>query len=356
MTFPSPLEKKRRNSALFETGEFGLLRHIEKWCRSFSGSRNPGFKIQAGLGDDAFVAKLTTHSSLAFSTDTLLEGTHFRLDWMGRRFSDKIMWQSLGYKAAAVNLSDLAAMGAVSPLFGLVTLGLNGDISVDNVENLYRGIHKASREFRFFIAGGDIIRSDKSIISMTIVGQMHGCKPILRSGANAGDVLMVSGPLGLSSAGLKILTKQAKSKDSYESNLIRAHMFPIPRLKEGRILAGEDIMATSLIDTSDDLRTSLERLSEKSRVGFEVSLEEVPVDPDLVKFSKAFRVSPDSLILEGGEDYQLLFTVPPSKVPKVKNKIPSAYVLGRVRDESFGIQIRPHQNGEGRKEIRFKHF
>lgn len=340
-----------------QLGEFDLIKKIQKWCpSSFPTQKKQDFKTLVPLGDDAYVVKMSTKAPLVFTTDTLIEGTHFKFNFLRSFLNEKEQWQALGYKSIAINLSDFAAMGDVKPLFAFVTLGLNGDISVDSVDNLYTKMKTMAKLHHFIIAGGDIIRSEKSIISVTLCGKLLSKSPATRSGAEIGDVLMVTGPLGLSAAGLKILIKQVKSRESYIKSLVYSHIYPKPKMREGKILSDEDILATSMIDTSDDLVTSLEILSEKNRSGFELNLENVPVHPALLKISEKFKISPFNFILYGGEDYQLLFTVPGSKVNLVKKKIPKAYVLGTVKPKSFGIQLKMNGKPFRLKDTRFKHF
>lgn len=336
-----------------EIGEFELIKRIQKSCPA---PKNHGFKEIVPNGDDAYAAKLASNCALAITTDTLCEGTHFNLKWLSRFLTPREVWQAIGYKAMAVNLSDLAAMGWVRPIFSFITLGLNGDISVDSVDNLYTGIRKIYNNYNFCVSGGDIFRAEKSIISVTIVGQLLSKGCVERSGAIIGDVLMASGPLGLSSAGVKILKNQLKSRSSENKFLIRSHLYPEPKLKEGKILANEDILATSMIDSSDDLMTSLEILAEKSEVGFQIDLDSVPIHPSLLKFCNKFGFKPLEFVIYGGEDYQLLFTVHPSKAEKVKKKIPSSYLLGTVKPKSFGIQLKMNGRPVRIKNSRFKHF
>ncbi|MBI2915336.1 MAG: hypothetical protein HYY07_00580, partial [Elusimicrobia bacterium] len=266
---------------LSQVGEFALIQNIEKWRHKSRESRyrNP---VRVPLGDDAFVSKMTPNGLWAFTTDTLLEGTHFRFDWLDRGCGSRNKaWYALGFKSMAVNLSDLAAMGHFQPKFSFVTLGLNGDISVNSVENYYKGILNLTQKHNFSIVGGDIIRSEKSIISITLVGVSDPSKtPLTRSGAKPGQILMGTGAMGLSAAGLEVL-KRRLSTGSTRDVLVRAHLYPQPKMKEGQILSKPLFQVSSLIDTSDDLYSSLEILSQKSRVGFEVDLDSVPIHPSL---------------------------------------------------------------------------
>jgi thiamine-monophosphate kinase len=345
-----------------QIGEFELIEKIQKFC---SPPKISDFKIQVPNGDDAFAVKIPANSSLVFTTDTLVEDTHFNLKWMQNYLTKAPSFAKnipknpgflVGYKAMAVNLSDFAAMGDIQPLFAFLTLGLHGDISVDFVDNLLDGIQYLKRICGYFIAGGDIIRSEKSIISITIVGRIRTGKPIQRFGAKIGDLLMASGPLGLSFAGLKMLKKQPKKWKSYTSPLVQAHLLPKPQLKIGAILATPQMKVTSLMDLSDDLMTSLEILKKGNQVGFEVDFDSVPLHPALIKASDSLGCSPYEFMVYGGEDYQLLFTVPPSKAGLVQEKIPSAFILGEVKPFKFGIQLKLNQQPLKLKDIRYKHF
>lgn len=341
-------------ASLSKIGERGLIQKIEK---ILGHTRIPSpYKILTGPGDDACVVNFSTPSRLVFTTDTLVEGVHFRPDWMRRRMPEREVWRALGRKAMAVNLSDLAAMGHTRPLLALFTLGAHGDISVDTVENLSRGISKISRNFGFSVLGGDTIRSDKTVVSLTLVGEILTNNPVLRSGARIGDLIMCSGPLGLSMAGLEILRKRSRSLSSDERFLLRRHLYPIPRLKEGNYLGGVENISTSLLDTSDDLMTSLEILARESGVGLECDLARAPVPPALARFCRLKSVSPLSYFLYGGEDYELLFTVKPGSEKKVLKKIPGSFVLGRVLPRSRGVKILKDGKPAKLKDVRFRHF
>ncbi len=337
-------------------GEQALIQRIVHLCSPVSKYRSPSLKALTENGDDAFVAKLASDGALVFSTDTMVEGTHFNPGWIKRYLSEKEAWKAIGHKIMAVNLSDLASMGNVDPILALVTIGLNGDISVDSVDNLYTGMLNLAKKQCFEIAGGDVIRADKSIVSVTIVGRMSSGRILRRSGAATGDVLMVSGPIGLSSAGLKILKNRVKWDRSLVRTLLEWHLFPMPCIQAGKILASEAIMATSCMDLSDDLVSSLEILGKKSRVGFEVELGNVPVAGPLREFCRRNRSDPMEHILYGGEDYQLLFTVKPARVGRVIQKIPGAFVLGSVRDARHGIQFKKNSVPVRMRDSRFRHF
>lgn len=337
-----------------QIGEPALIRRIIRKIKNAGKFFPPELKVLVPNGDDAFVAKFGSSAALVFSTDTLVEDTHFRAGWNATVIHTPL-WTALGYKAMSVNLSDLAAMGKVTPLMALVTLGLYGDISVDIVDNLYTGFLKSCKKFNFSVAGGDIIRSEKSIISVTVVGRLEGLRPVTRIGAQKGELFMASGPLGASSAGLKVLNFKGKKAPKAAAPLVRAHLLPEPKLAESALLA-EGHLATSLLDSSDDLLSSIEELSAKNNVGFELELGKVPVHPALARFCQESGQSPYDFILYGGEDYQLLFTIKPSDLNLVKRKLPASYVLGEIKAPSYGVRI--YLNGKPFRvqDKRFRHF
>jgi thiamine-monophosphate kinase len=332
---------------LADLGEFGLIDRIKKKFPTQKNGSN--LKIEVPIGDDAFVARFPTTKNLVFTTDTLIEGTHFDFNLMKPYLDLKNQYISVGHKAMAANLSDLAAMGRVKPLFFFVSLGLGGDISVDFVDYFYVGMSHFLKKCGYFLAGGDTFRADKSIISITLVGQQESGFIIRRNGAKIGDILMVSGPLGLSSCGLELMKRRIKS--TFSEKLVHHHLYPKPQLEFGRILASKETLASSMMDSSDDLSTSLEILSRESKVGFEIDLQKIKIDPDLQRGAARLKKSPYEFMLYGGEDYQLIFTIHPSKVSQVQKKIPSAIVLGTVKPQSNGIKIRPFI-----KDCRFRHF
>ncbi len=339
---------------LSQIGEWETIRRVQKILGS---PKIPApHKLLVGPGDDTAVVNFTTPSRLAFTTDTLVEGTHFRLDWMRRHFSEKEVWQGLGWKAMAVNLSDLAAMGGARPILALLTFGGRGDISVDTVENVARGISKLTRNLGFSVVGGDTIRSDKTIISITLVGEIVTHNPVLRSGAKKGDLLGCTGPLGLSMAGMELLQRESILSSKEAKFLANCHIRPVPKLKEGEILGNVDIFSTSMLDTSDDLRTSLEILFRQSAVGIECDLSQTLIHPALSWFCKKNGALPYDYILNGGEDYQLLFTVPASNAEKVLKKIPGAYIFGKITDKKNGIRLLDNGKAMRIKNERFKHF
>ena len=301
-------------------GEFRLLKRLEKKiCRS----EKYGKRILIGLGDDAFAASFSKSKILVATNDVLVENVHFRRKW--------IQPQELGYKALAVNLSDLAAMGGASPLYAFVGLAMPGDISVDFVDKLYTGMNKACKEYGFIIAGGDTVSSKKDIvISITLLGEIKRKNLISRSGAEPGDIVFVTGALGGSAAGLDILERKGRMAGSPEKYLINKHLLPVARIKTAELLSKTGHV-TSMIDSSDGLAASLNFISDKSGVGMDIDVEKIPVSAELWKYSLMNpKINPIDLALNGGEDYELVFTAKPALVKIMKNISKDITCVGAV--------------------------
>ena len=272
------------------------------------------FLLRLGIGDDAAAWQGPATTAVA-TADALVEGVHFDLD--------RIDWPDLGWKSLAVNLSDIAAMGCV-PLYSTVTLGLRGDLPVDGVEAMYRGIAEISREFGGQVVGGDVVRSPTVFVAVAMYGtatpkEGNGgtrAEPLLtRGAASVGDVIAVTGALGCSAGGLRVLRGEPGGRPGAEAaaHLVKAHNRPLPRVSSGIQLARRGVKAA--IDISDGLVADLGKLCEASGVSAVVHAEKVPVDDHL---RSAFPDDWLSLALAGGEDYELLFTATPELMAELK--------------------------------------
>ena len=271
--------------------------------------------VTIGIGDDAAAWHNPDSVELA-TTDTMVDGVHF--------LHDTLSWRDLGWKSLAVNISDIAAMGGL-PLHALVTLGLRPETKVDDVKAMYDGMLDCCREYRCTIAGGDIVRSPVTFVTVSVVGSAPG--PLLtRSAARPGDVVAVTGPLGSSAGGLRMRMECLTFDEAVTRHLESAHNRPMPRVQEGQTLAHEGVRAA--MDVSDGLVDDLGKLAAASGVGAEVCASQVPVDGHL---RRAFPLDHLQLALNGGEDYELLFTGPEDVVAGALAALgPSAAVIGRV--------------------------
>jgi len=295
-----------------EVGEFGLIARL---LGALPETARSGGGLLVAADDDAAVQAVGPGESIVVSSDTLVEGVHFRLDWTD--------WASLGHKCLAVNLSDLAAMGA-SPLLATISLGLRGDELVSDLEAMYAEMGALAARFVVRVAGGDIVRSpDALTITVTVIGETRGGRWLARGGARPGDAILVSGTLGASAAGLAMLRLPAddlRRSATTAQHLIDAHLRPEPRLALGEALLREG--ATAAMDLSDGLLGDLPKILAMSGVAGRLQRDAIPV---AAAVRALFRDVADEMGLSGGEDYELVATVPVERVDRV---IESAGAVG----------------------------
>jgi thiamine-monophosphate kinase len=282
-----------------DIGEFGL---IDRLVASLPpDTRAVRDDVLVAAGDDAAVIRPPVGDMQVVSTDALVEGNHFRMDWTD--------WESLGHKALAVNLSDIAAMGAL-PTVGVVTLGLSGDELVADLEALYRGLGALARRHGVVILGGDIVRVQRErFIAITAMGRTREDQVLLRSGARVGDVIGVTGTIGAAAAGLEIFhSPETFTSRTTAARLVQAHLRPHPRIDAGQLLVRH--RASAAMDLSDGMAGDLPKMLIASGVSAEIHVDRLPV-PAAVR-----ALFPDGwleLALKGGEDYELLFTIAPDR-------------------------------------------
>jgi thiamine-monophosphate kinase len=311
-----------------------------------------------GIGDDAAVIRDSPARDWVVTTDLLIEDVHFSLDTTS--FDD------LGYKAAAANLSDIAAMGG-SPAYLLMALAIPKTVSQSDISRLYQGLHRACRLHRVSLIGGDTSSSrDGLFLNITLIGEVARGRAILRSGAKPGDLLYISGTLGESLAGLMLLGKAGARgirrglAPADRDRLIGRHRRPTPRVALGQVLASQRL-ATAMIDISDGLSGDLAHLCEESRVGALLDRSALPLSPALRRFGALARSSAESLALRGGEDYELLFTVPPRHEEAVRRlgqrlRMPLTKV-GLIMPARSGIKERDrHGNLKDLAVTSYRHF
>jgi thiamine-monophosphate kinase len=296
-----------------------------------------GRDVYLGMGDDAALLRPSRGHEIILTCDWFLEGTHFL---RGKHPPDSVGWKSL-----ARALSDVAAMGGV-PRYFLLSLALPESHTGRWLDGFLSGLRRASREFACTLVGGDTTRRREILINLTIVGEIRNAHAVLRSGARAGDILYVTGRLGEAELGLRLL-KRGGTRHRSSNPLLKKHLYPEPRLDVGRWLA-EKRLATSMMDLSDGLSSDLPRLCAASGVGADVESEKLPV----VHLSSAVRgpgVDSLQLALHGGDDYELLFTVRPSRMnllPKTLHGV-SLTAIGRITKQRELVLLR--QKGRERQ-------
>jgi thiamine-monophosphate kinase len=313
-----------------DLGEFGLIRRIADLLPS------PDSGVVVGIGDDVAVLNAAGPDYLLATCDAQVENVHFVLG--------NITPYQLGKKTVAVNVSDIAAMGG-TPAWALVSLVVPNDTHVEFVDELYRGMREQLQEAGAAIVGGNIsnIRAEM-VIDFFLLGRVARDGVVLRSGARAGDLVMVTGTLGDSRAGLEIgrrpdLEVTAASRDHVREK----HFTPLPRLREGQALAATG-KVHAMADVSDGLVSDLRHICRASRVGAEIRSEDLPISREAREVAGASGVDASKWALTGGEDYELLFTVAPEHALEVQGILEEtigtkAHVIGRVVDEARGIQI-----------------
>lgn len=285
-----------REQNVRDIGEFGLIERLIAALPPEVRASEDGVRVAAG--DDAAVLRTESGELQIVTTDALVEGIHFRLDWTD--------WYSLGHKSLAVNVSDIAAMGG-TPTVAVVTLGIRGDERVSDLEAMYRGMGALAKRHGAVIVGGDIVRvHDARLISVTVMGAASEGHVLVRSGAAMGDAIGVTGTIGASAAGLRILEHPDRFEGRTTADrLVQAHLRPEPRVDAGRLLVEHG--ANAAMDLSDGLGGDLPKILKASRVSAEIAIERLPV------IAAARALFPDdwqSLAMSGGEDYELLFTIP----------------------------------------------
>ncbi len=304
-------------------------------------SRDLSRRVVLGPGDDAALVR-AGRAWWAVTTDMLVEGVHFR-----RRWTSGV---DLGFKALAVNLSDLAAMGDVRPLFGVVSAGLPPGTPVAYIKDFYRGFRALSRRHGFDLVGGDTVRADRLTVTVTAVGRVRRKDRIFRrETARPGDVLLVTGTLGDAAAGLRILERGRPVRSADERFLVRRFRRPTPRFDDARRLAAAGVRAG--LDNSDGLWRSVRLLGEASGTGAEVHLERLPISAPLARWAGAKALN---LALAGGEDYELIVAASPAVARRIVRR-GWAVAVGEIPARRAAFTL--FQNGRPREAPSgFEHF
>jgi thiamine-monophosphate kinase len=310
---------------LSELGEFGLINLIRDISAVYAKpGRTPWPGVLIGIGDDAAAWQGDNNIQLA-TTDTLVQGIHFDLDI--------INWEELGWKALAVNLSDIAAMGGI-PKYALLSLALPGELEVEGISKFTNSMMHLAKEFGVAIIGGDVATAPNVVITVTIIGCSKDKTILKRSTASSGEQIAVTGYLGLSAAGLAMLKGKTISDPEIINILRRAHLQPLPRVKEGQILIEQGIKTA--IDISDGLVADLAHICESSEVNAKIKIEQVPVHPVVT----ANFPNHQELALCGGEDYELLFTADEAIVARARQALNCPVtVIGDITEEKLPTRV-----------------
>jgi len=326
-------DKKPAHTDISTLGEFGLIHHLTK---DFPLVNKSSLK---GIGDDAAVIEYDAEEKTLMSTDLLLEGVHFDLSWMPLRH--------LGYKSIVVNLSDIAAMNGVAQQV-LVSIGISNRFSVEALDELFAGMKMACDKYKVDLVGGDTSSSAQGlVISVTVVGKAKGEEICYRNGAQVNDLICVSGDLGSAYAGLLILQREKKTFEAnpnfqpdlqgYEYVLER-QLKPEARFDVMEKLRKAGIKPTAMMDISDGLSSELHHICSQSGTGCSIYEEKIPVDIETGRVAEEFNVTDITMALHGGEDYELLFTVPLADYEKLKDR-DDILVIGHITDKNEGMNL-----------------
>ncbi len=327
------IEDKNKNStSIAQLGEFGLIEHLTK---NFDVKQESTIK---SIGDDAAVLDFKD-KKIVVSTDLLIEGVHFDLSYMPLKH--------LGYKAVVVNLSDICAMNA-KPTQITVAVAVSNRFPLEAMEELFLGISLAASEYKVDVIGGDTTSSQKGLIlSITAIGEANDNEIVYRSGAKNTNLLVVSGDIGSAYMGLQVLEREKqvfKVNPNLQPDLeqytyiIERQLKPEARTDVRTLLFALDIMPTSMIDISDGLSSEILHICKQSNVGCNLYEEKLPLDPQLISVCEEFNIDSTTVAINGGEDYELLFTIALSDFDKIKGN-PNFTIIGHITEKNEGVHL-----------------
>jgi len=322
-----------QRTELSEIGEFGLIDRLKEFLPAKSD------KIVKSIGDDAAVIKTEENGIQFISTDLLMEGVHFDLAYTPLKH--------LGYKSVAVNVSDIAAMNG-TPSHIVVGIALSNRFSVEAIEELYTGMKLACDAYSIDLVGGDTTSSRSGLgISVTVVGEGREEEVAYRSGAQINDLICVTGDLGAAFMGLQVLERE---KQVYLANpemqpeligkdyIVQRQLRPEARIDVIKSLKSLGLKPNAMIDISDGLASELLHICKESKVGAYIYEDKLPIDPMTFDTAREFELDPLTIMLNGGEDYELLFTIAQADYDKVRNH-PDITVIGYIKSADEGVNI-----------------
>jgi thiamine-phosphate kinase len=321
--------KNQELTPISTLGEFGLIKHLTQFFPVENAS------TELGVGDDAAIINAEGKKVLV-STDMFTEGVHFNLGYTPLKH--------LGYKVVVAGISDIAAMNAV-PTQIMISVAVSNRFPVEALEEIYAGVQLACRRYKVDLVGGDTTSSQTGlVINVTAVGLESSEKIISRNGVKPNDLLVVTGDLGGAYMGLQILEREHSvylknpnmqpEMEGYDYILER-QLKPEARTDIKGILEELGVKPTSMIDVSDGLASEVLHLSDRSKVGFRIYEEKIPMDELTISTADEFNLNPVMTALNGGEDYELLFTISQSDFDKIKNN-PDFTIIGHAVEEEQG--------------------
>jgi len=332
---------------LSELGEFSLIERIA--------ARLPAYRddVRAGVGDDVAVLALDADTYQLATCDIQVEGVHF--------VRESITAYQLGRRAAAINLSDIAAKGGTPEHF-LISLALPGELDVDWVEGLYEGLREEAARHGADIVGGNLSRTGGPVVvDVFLLGRVSRDEVLLRSGAGPGDRVLVTGSLGEAAAGLGLLGRGGGILAEEQQQVVQAYLTPTPRVREGRAIARRGV-ATSMIDLSDGLSSDIGHICERSGVGVRLWVDRLPISGATREATELLGRPAWALALEGGEDYELCLTAPSGREGELMAEVQEETgtrltCVGEILEREAGRWVVLPDGSEARLEARgWNHF
>jgi thiamine-monophosphate kinase len=324
------MEQRTELNAL---GEFALIKHLTQY---FIPQHESTIK---GIGDDAAILSSDGVHDQVVTTDLLIEGVHFDLMYTPLKH--------LGYKAVAVNVSDICAMNA-HPKYITVSFAVSNRFSLEAMEELYSGMQLACEKYGVDLIGGDSSSAPTGLmISITAIGEVLPEKVVTRDGAKINDLIVVSGDLGGAYLGLQVLEREKevyKSTPSIQPDLsgfdylLQRQLKPEARMDVLQFLRDLKIQPTAMIDVSDGLSSDLMHIAKQSMLGCDIYENKIPLAPDTIRVAADFGLDPVTCALNGGEDYELLFTIAQSDYEKIKGS-PHFTIIGHMTEETTGCRL-----------------
>jgi len=294
-------------------GEFELIKRI-------TGKAVNDKNVIKGIGDDCAVI-YNGNKYLLVTTDMMVENDHFNLKWQTP--------QQVGMKLMEANVSDIVSMGG-KPTYAFISMSLTKETSVELIEGIYEGLHISAKIHKVIILGGDTTHGTEHVFNLTLLGEVDKSLVKYRSCAREGDIICVTGKLGGSTAGLKLLLN---NKDGY----LLDHLEPKSRLaSEGEIISR---YANSMIDVSDGLGSEVRHICEESNVGARIDYDKIPLSDETIKSAEIVGENPEDFALYGGEDFELVFTIPQNKINFLKKEFNEFSIVGEILDSNKGFFI-----------------
>lgn len=330
---------------LDEIGEFGLIERIRGRRTTYDEN------VVIGIGDDCAILRRGTVLEV-LTTDCLVKGTHYEDDWLGMK--------DVGWKALAVNVSDVAAVGG-TPKHALVTLFLSDGMTTADIDDLYDGLEECGEKTGVSVVGGDIVKTcGPFAVSVTLSGTCERDEVVLRSGARPDDIIVVTGTLGEASLGLRCLKDRVLCVEGGSlCNAVKKFQRPVPRIDESQSIVHE-LRPSSMIDISDGLLSDMWHILESSKVGAVLDADSIPIAEGVTEFFEGDREEALSWAVRGGEEYELLFTMAgrhEAKMPELSKALGTRLTrIGKIVPKSSGVKLAGPDGERDLKPSGFDHF